>query len=90
MNPENFVGPLIGAVVIIGGAIIGHAVHDAYKQGRMELDIERLKQDVGTHEDGLRGAVHKHANMLSRLRAVIYFIGRKLNLDVMKDLDDDK
>ncbi len=90
MTPEDFIGPLAVAAVAIGSGLIAHAVHDAYKQGRIERDIERLKQDVGTHEEGLRGAVHKHANMLSRLRAVVYFLGRKLNLDVMKDLDDDK
>lgn len=90
MAPENLVGPLIGAAVTIGGGLVVHAVMDAYKQGRMEKEIENIKEQIGTHDSGLRGESHRMANMLSRLRAVIYFIGRKLNLDIMKDLDDEK
>lgn len=90
MTPENFIGPLIVAAVTIGAGLVAHAVHDAYKRGRMERDIEHLREQVGDHETGLRGAVHQHANMLSRLKAIVYFIARKLNLDVMKDLDDDQ
>lgn len=34
--------------------------------GPLESDIERMKKDIGTHDTGIRGATHDHANMLSK------------------------
>lgn len=32
----------------------------------LEGDSRRMKDDIGTHESGLRGAVHDHAQMLTK------------------------
>ena len=79
-----------GIAVVIAGALFKHIISDIRHQSSLESRMERIERDIGTHESGLRGQVHEHGNMLSRLRAVVYFIGRKLGIEVMKDLDDDK
>lgn len=90
MTIDILIGPLIGAAVVIGTGLIVHAVHDAYKQGRMEAEIKSIKEAIGSHETGIRGELHRQVGLISRLRAIVFFIGKKLNLDVMKDLDGDK
>lgn len=64
MSPETFVGPLIAAAVVIGAGLVAHAVLDAYKQGRMERDIEMLLDQVGRDsESGMRKTVHSAYNI---------------------------
>lgn len=29
-------------------------------------DIERMKNDIGTHDAGLRGQMHRHTNMITK------------------------
>lgn len=85
MTPETFVGPLIGAVIIIGMAIVGHAIHDAYKQGKMESDIKNLKEQVGTRETGLTGSLHKQGNIIARIQGGLLFIADKLKISIKRD-----
>jgi len=37
--------------------------HNSATVARIDADVERMKQDIGTHESGLRGNVHQTANL---------------------------
>jgi hypothetical protein len=43
----------------------------------LSRDVERMKQDVGTHETGLRGAVHKTANQCTALEMRVGTLERR-------------
>lgn len=81
---------LSGIAVVIIGALIRHIIADVKHQANLESRMERIERDIGNHESGIRGELHRQVGLISRLRAVLYFVARKLNLDIMKDLDDDK
>lgn len=60
----------IGVIVIIQIAVTGfigsrlwshvdRCKSVAEKLSRIDADVERMKQDIGTHETGMRGQVHK-------------------------------
>lgn len=38
-----------------------------WRFARLDADVERMKIDIGTHETGLRGAVHKTATHVTEL-----------------------
>lgn len=65
----------IGILVLINMAVTGflaqawRAHESECKQvnarlASMQADLERMKQDIGTHDTGLRGHVHKVAQMV--------------------------
>lgn len=93
MSPEFWLGVaaiLTTIIIAVGGFLIRHAIQDAQDKGEIRTEISNIKEQIGTHDSGLRGESHKLANMMSRMRAVVYFLGRKLDIDIMKDLDDEK
>ena len=64
----------VGVLVIIQIAIMGwfstqlwaHVTECRQLSARVEglaRDVERMKQDIGTHDTGLRGAVHKTSSL---------------------------
>lgn len=72
MDPATFFW-IIGAVITLQMAIVGaiaaalwvHASHCkeiTAAVARIEATVERLSADIGTHDTGLRGAVHQVAN----------------------------
>ena len=85
MTADALIGPLIGAAVAIGSALIVHAVMDAYKHGRMETKIENLEKQVGTRETGLAGSLHKQGNIIAKIQGVLMFISEKLKITVKRD-----
>lgn len=54
-------------VLALVGSVVGSLVVTAWRFARLESDVERMKTDIGTHETGLRGAVHKTANTVTAL-----------------------
>lgn len=84
------IGIVSTLILAIGGGLIAHARNDERRHTNVESRLSGVEREIGTHETGIRGELHKQVNLLGRLRAVVYFIGRKLNLDIMKDLDSDK
>lgn len=90
MSPEAWIGIIAGIVIPIVGWIIYHALHDREVQSDLKSRVARIERDIGDHDSGMRGHIHSIARELGKVKAVAYFIGRKLKLDVMKDLDDDK
>lgn len=89
MTPEFWLG-LAGLAVTIGGWLLLHVIRDHETQSNLKARVDRIEKDIGSHETGMRGQIHENTNMLGRLRAIVYFIARKMNLDIMKDLDGDK
>lgn len=92
MSPEAWIG--IAAIVVtvliaIGGALLAHVRNDERWHTSHESRLGKVEAEIGTHDSGIRGELHRQVNLISRLRAVVYFIAKKLNLDVVKDLDDD-
>ncbi len=49
------------------GSILGSVVVTVWRFARLDADVERMKIDIGTHETGLRGAVHKIATHVTEL-----------------------
>ena len=65
-------GTVIGvlSLIIAGiwGALWGHITHCkdvASDVSMLKTNMTRVMQDIGTHETGLRGAVHEAANRLT-------------------------
>jgi hypothetical protein len=90
VTPEAWIAVIAGIILPIVAWSVYHALHDREVQSDLRSRVARIETEIGTHETGLRGRTHEHANMIGRLRAIVYFIGKKLNLDIMNDLDDDK
>jgi hypothetical protein len=57
----------IGAIAAALWAHVGHCKEVSAAVARMEARLERLAIDVGTHETGLRGAVHETANRVTEI-----------------------
>lgn len=58
---------VIGAIASALWAHVGHCKEVAAAVARMESQLERVATDIGTHETGLRGAVHETANRVTEL-----------------------
>lgn len=77
-------GTLISLLTIVIGAIaaalwahVGHCKDVAATVARIETSVERLTQDIGTHETGLRGSVHETANRVTEHGMRISILERK-------------
>lgn len=79
----------IGTLVVILMGIMGffatqlwaHVVECRQLMARLEglsTDVERMKEDIGTHQSGLRGAVHKTATMCTEHELKIQILERKV------------
>jgi hypothetical protein len=44
-------------------AHVEKCAHVSAELARLEADVERMKQDIGTHDSGMRGEIHQAANM---------------------------
>lgn len=49
------------------GSILGSVVVTVWRFARLDTDVERMKIDIGTHETGIRGTVHKIATHVTEL-----------------------
>lgn len=67
----------IGVLVIIQTAVIGfigsrlwtHVVECkgvGEKVARIDGDVERMKEDIGTHDNGMRGEIHRTSSMVTQ------------------------
>lgn len=54
-------------VLAFVASLLGSMVVTVWRFARLEADVERMKSDIGTHELGLRGAVHRTANSVTAL-----------------------
>lgn len=70
--PE-WIWPLLSIMGAVGGSLIG----SVWRFSRLEADVERMKVDIGTHETGLRGSVHKSATMVTALEMRVAYLERK-------------
>lgn len=56
----------MGLLGFLGSRLWAHVVECkgvATDVAYMKSDVERMKQDIGTHDTGLRGNVHQTANL---------------------------
>lgn len=67
-------GTLIAVQVPIMGSIAwglwSHVIHCRRVEGSIESvksDLKHIRQEIGTHDSGLRGSVHKQHNSLMKL-----------------------
>lgn len=59
------------------GSFFGSVVVTVWRFARLEADVERMKIDIGTHETGLRGAVHRTATHVTELEMRVALIERE-------------
>jgi hypothetical protein len=64
-------------VLALLGSTLGSVVVTVWRCARLEADVERMKQDIGTHETGLRGAVHRTSNAVTALEMRVAVLERK-------------
>ena len=67
----------ITPVLALLGSTLGSVVVTVWRFARLEADMERMKQDIGTHETGLRGAVHRTSNAITALEMRMGILERK-------------
>jgi hypothetical protein len=78
----------IGVLVMIQTAVIGfigsrlwsHVVEcrgAGEKVAAMWADVERMKRDIGTHDEGMRGAIHRIATHLTEIDMRLSLLERK-------------
>jgi Tfp pilus assembly PilM family ATPase len=90
MDPTTFFW-IIGAVISLQMAVVGaiaaalwvHASHCkviAAAVARIEATVERVCVDIGTHDTGLRGAVHETSNRVTEHGMRIAMLERQENL----------
>lgn len=54
-------------LLCFAGSTLGSVVVTVWRFARLDADVERMKIDIGTHETGLRGVVHKTATHVTEL-----------------------
>ena len=59
------------------GSLLGSIVVTVWRFARLDADVERMKVDIGTHETGLRGAVHKMATHVTEIEMRVALLERK-------------
>jgi len=60
---------LMGIMGFFATQLWGHVVECRQLMARLEgiaKDVERMKEDIGTHSTGLRGAVHETSTMCTQ------------------------
>ena len=67
----------IGAIATALWAHVGHCKDVASMVARMDARLERVAQDIGTHETGIRGAVHENANRITELSMKLSLLERR-------------
>ena len=65
-------------VLSIVGAVIGGWLGMHSRVVRTETKVERIESEIGTHESGLRGAVHRTANRVTEIDMRLHAIERKI------------
>ncbi len=76
MTPEHLL-TIVGIMVTIQIAIVGflasqlwaHVAECRQLIARLEgiaRDVERMKEDIGTHETGMRGEIHRTASLCTQ------------------------
>lgn len=83
MTPGNWIAlaSLIALIVIpLAGALISHVRHDERREAR----LKRVEDEIGTHETGLRGSVHDHAQALTWLGGCLWYLASKLGIELPK------
>ena len=54
--------------------------HVSAELARLEADVERMKQDIGTHDTGMRGDVHRTSTMCTAHEMEITNIKHELRI----------
>lgn len=71
---------LMGIMGFFATQLWGHVVECRQLMARLEgisRDVERMKEDIGTHSTGLRGTVHETNNMCTQHELRITILERK-------------
>lgn len=69
-----------GAIATIAKLLWEHVQHckDVHaKLAEIASDVKRIQVDIGTHDTGLRGTVHKNANRVTELDMRLGVLERK-------------
>lgn len=81
---------VVTVLIAIGGALFAHVRNDEQRHTDVAGRLKSVENEIGTHDSGIRGELHRQVNLIGKLRAVVYFLAKRFKLEVMNDLDDDK
>lgn len=73
-------GILITVVLALAAAIFNHVRECREPRthiATLEAEVDRIKEDIGTHDSGMRGHIHRHDSLLSAAMLEIELIKRK-------------
>lgn len=69
-----------GAIATIAKLLWEHIQHCKEVHGKLSEisgDVKRIQQDIGTHETGMRGAIHETANRMTELSMKMSMLERQ-------------
>lgn len=69
--------PWLTPILALLGSTLGSVVVTVWRFARLEADVERMKIDIGTHETGLRGVVHRTATHVTELELRVSMLEKK-------------
>jgi hypothetical protein len=72
---------IVGAIAAALWVHVGHCKEIAAAMARVEARVERLSIDIGTHDTGLRGAVHETANRVTEHALKISMLERQARIE---------
>ncbi len=73
-------GILVTVVIGLAVAIFNHVRECREPRSAiatLQTDMERVKEDIGTHDSGMRGHIHKHDSLLSAAMLEIELMKRR-------------
>jgi hypothetical protein len=77
-------GMLITCIVAVMGFLASHLwthVVECHQVGQkvssLDRDVERMKEDIGTHDTGMRGEIHRNNNTLTQHELRLTSLERK-------------
>jgi hypothetical protein len=68
-----------GGIATVAKLLWDHVQHCKEVHGKLAeigADVKRIKEDIGTHDSGMRGTVHKTANRVTEHEARIITLER--------------
>lgn len=64
-------------VLALLGSVLGSVIVTVWRFARLDADVERMKVDIGTHETGLRGSVHRTTTHVTELEMRVTILERE-------------
>lgn len=87
MRPEHWiaiVSIIVTLLLACIGALISHVRHDERRHTSHEGRLSRVETDIGSHEIGMRGDIHRQNNIITWLAGCVWFMANKVGIELPK------